>query len=373
MCLVYAKGMLKSIAIDATHYGSAQPTGVEIYTDSLLPLLSKYLVQKGCAVTWISHTKDKMPGVPQEVVWVHSRHRPLWGQRALSSLLKVLEPELFFTPSGIPPLTYKGRVSLMVHDMSVYLHPESYDWQERFRLRTVSSRVVPRANPIIVPSNYTKQWVQKIWKIAPEKIKVIPHGYSPSNIPAEPLTDLLVSDSPIFACVGRIETKKNLFPVIMAFARLHEEQEARLVLAGGPGHGYSNLIKAIRALSPAVQKDIFLPGYISEGQKNWLESKATVYLIPSLLEGFGLPLLEAFEAGVPVICSQSGALPEVAGQAALYVQGDIATDWYLHMRDCLADPATLKEKVEAGRSRLKDFSWEKTAEQTAEVFLNSGE
>ena len=372
MRLVYSIGMIKSIALDATHFGTDQPTGVEVYADGLLPLLSKKLISKGCTVTWISHLKEKPSTVPTEVVWVHSDHKPLWSQRTLPNLLKVLEPDLYFTPSGIPPFRYKGKVAMTVHDMSVYLHPESYDWQERLRLRAISSRMVPRCACVITPSEYTKFWVEKIWKAKPERVTAVPHGFDVKKVVEQPITDLLASDSPIFGFVGRIETKKNLFPVIMAFNRLRLEQPARLVLAGGKGHGYINLIKVVKGLSAEVQKDIIMPGYITEEQKAWLMSHATALLIPSLLEGFGMPLLEAFSAQVPVLCSQSGALPEVAQNAAQYIQGDIATDWYLHMRDCLTEPALLKQNVVAGTQRLKEYSWEKTADRTATALLAAG-
>lgn len=357
---------ISTLAIDATHAGMAEnPTGVEVYSSVLLPRLSELLMAQNIDVTWIGHTAQPSPITPKGVHWISSPHRRFWSQTTLPSLLSHIRPNLFFTPSGIPPLRSVVPTAATVHDLAVYLVPHAYSPADRFRLDWLSRHACRQASRIITPSQYVSQQVQQFWHIQPHKIAVVPHGYEPESVAPLPV-ELPVRR--FFLYVGRVETKKNLGVVIDGFAKLAAEDEViGLVLAGRPGLGSAAIMRHIAKLPTSIRSRIFLPGYVSENQKIWLYQQAIAVLVPCPVEGFGFPVLEAFAVDKPAICAQSGALTEVAGDAALYVQPDIATDWYLHMRKAIQEPELVHELVRKGRQYLAAYTWESAAKQTAQA------
>jgi glycosyltransferase involved in cell wall biosynthesis len=367
MLLLYAGGMQKSIVIDATHLGNSQPTGVERYTTEILPRLSEKLVAANSPVTWIGHTPECPISLPQGVQWLQSPHIPGWSQRILPKVLKTLNPYLFFTPSGVVPLRSSLRTAMVVHDMGVYRSPESYPLSQRLRLGVLSRYAAKHASLIIVPSEYTASEVQHFWPHFKGSLRVVPHGYEASHVTPEPVSGM--ASVPLFLYVGRIEKKKNLIPVVQGFARLFPEHDAQLVLAGKPGYGASNLKRCIAKLPQDVQNRIHILDYISEGQKAWLYQYAAAGIVPCPIEGFGFPALDCFNFGVLALCAQAGALPEVAADAALYVQPESATDWFLHLRDISAGVVDRESFQTKGRKYLKRFTWELAAEATATALL----
>ena len=363
---MYRVRVPKSIVIDATHLAHPYPSGVEEYTRALLPLLSQELVSAQAAVTWVGHQAEPPVPLPAGVHWISSPHRLFWSQRSLLALLNQLKPDLFFTPSGIPPLRYRGKTALTIHDLAVYADPASFTWGQRLRLHTLHL-AAKRARTIIVPSQYTAQQVAEHWHLPSERVHVVPHGYTPLSDHPEVVQGL--STAPMFIFIGRIERKKNLQPVISGFAKVVASQEAQLVLAGRAGYGAAALHRYVRSLPDSVRSHIHFLDYITGEQKAWLYKYAAGGLIPSPYEGFGLPVIDCFASGVVPVCAQAGALPEVAADAALYVQADSPTDWDLHMLALLNGTTNRTELAEKGKQYLKRFNWEQAATQTAEALL----
>jgi glycosyltransferase involved in cell wall biosynthesis len=358
--------MITSIAIDATHFKSELPTGVEQYVYELLPRLSSRLLAANVAVTWIGHTEQAPIGMPEKVAWLYSKSKPYWSQVSLPAVLTALKPSLYFTPSGIPPIFYSGKTAVTVHDLAVYLVPEAYSRSDRFRLKALSKRAVRQASSIITPSHYSEEMLVRLWTIPSSRIAVIPLGLSEQSTSLESLEG--VTADPLFVYVGRIELKKNLLPLLEGFQKLAQESACQLVLAGKDGIGSGQLHKIIAGFPPTIRSRILMPGYISNAQKQWLFSRATAILIPSEVEGFGLPLLEAFEAKVPAICARGGALLEVGRDAALFAEADIGADWYLQMTKTLHRD-DIKHMIERGSSYVKEYTWDSAAQKTAATFL----
>jgi glycosyltransferase involved in cell wall biosynthesis len=359
--------MITSIAIDATHFSSSQPTGVEEYTRYLLPQLSRLLADSGVAVTWISHAEQRAPETPPRTNWVVSSHAPQWSQTALPRLLRILKPDLYFTPSGIPPLFYGGKTASTVHDLGVYEFPDSYSFEQLVLLRFLARRVARKSAAILTPSAYCKGQIESRWGIAAGKITVTPEAFQKTKVTSEPLEH--VGSDPFLAFIGRIETKKNLLPVIEGFARLSAQIVTQLVLAGKDGHGAKEVYAAIAKLPAHIRSRIVMPGYVSAGQKQWLFEHAAAIIMPGRAEGFGIPVLEAFAYKVPVLCAQAGSLPEVAGDAAVYVQADIPTDWSLQMAALLTDTKLASQLARRGETQLKKFDWKTTARLSADALL----
>jgi len=142
-----------------------------------------------------------------------------------------------------------------------------------------------------------------------------------------------------------------------------------LVLAGKDGYGAARIHALAQSFGPEVS--ILMPGYISAGQKEWLFGHAAACLVPCPVEGFGLPVLEAFAHGVPAVCVKAGALPEVAGAAALYVPAPTAAAWQEALMTVEHDAAAMRHLAAAGTERLSLYSWEETARLTVDSLLTA--
>jgi glycosyltransferase involved in cell wall biosynthesis len=360
--------MPRSILIDASHWGTEHPTGVEQYVDCLFPHLLPLLLKKGFdRIHLLSTTLESPQELPERISWHYAPYRSWWGQEVVLEWQQKLEPSLFFTPSGIPPVKSTVPTALTIHDLSFYADPWAYTMGQHFRLRYMMRRTAKQASIICTPSQVVKEDVQKRWRIPSEKIVVTPlalpesHNLTPAEKPP------WLTFKPYILFLGRIEKKKNLVPVLKAFAKL-QSTDLHFVLAGGEGVGSQIVHATIKRLPEEVQKRIHLPGFVSGGEKRWLYEHAELYVAPSPYEGFGLPILEAFAAHVPVVCANAGASAEVAHDAAIVVSPFSIDAWHTALDTALHDPALRKECRYKGIERLATFTWETTARLTSEAF-----
>jgi glycosyltransferase involved in cell wall biosynthesis len=359
--------MKQSIAIDATHLEIAQGTGVELYVRELLPRLSALLVRAGVPVTWIGHSETGPATMPAGVDWLSSPHRNSWSQTALLECLDTLKPGLFFAPSGLSPLLYRGNTALTVHDLGAYLVPSAYTVSQQLVTRFLVRSLARRASCIVSPSQFTAGQVAVRWRIPLEKIAVTPLGLEPVSVTPEPVAGIDPS-LPIVLYLGRIEARKNLLPLIRAAAAC---SGCQLVLAGKSGVGAEAVAALVASLSAGEQARIRLTGYVSDGQREWLYQSSALVVCPGNTEGFGLPLLEAFHHGLPALCAAAGSLPEVGGDAALYADPDDPADWQAQITAVLSDPGLRQTYAERGRERVKSYTWDRTAELTSAAFLTT--
>jgi glycosyltransferase involved in cell wall biosynthesis len=358
--------MPKSILLDATHFATREPTGVELYTDELLPHLSRLLMESSIEVHWIGHDETQPNGMPNGVVWHYSAYAPFWSQRKLAKELTTLKPGLFFTPSGLPPLRTKIPTALTIHDLAVYHYPKAFSSSQRLRLARLSRLAASRASLVLSPSAYTQSEVISRWEIPPNKTVVTP--LAPFAMPIEAEDVALTGTAPIILFIGRVELKKNLLTLLEAFSKL-KPGSARLIVAGGDGFGATQIRSLYRHLPEEIRSEVFFPGYITAAQKRDLYEMATIAVMPGAVEGFGLPVLESFQYGVPVLCAKSGSLPEVGGEAALYAEASDVADWKNQLERLLSDKTLRENCIKKGRERLNEFSWEQTAKKTATALL----
>ena len=219
------------------------------------------------------------------------------------------------------------------------------------------------------------------------KISVVHHGFSfchsglnpeskdsGSRIPPSPRLwraskcGMTLGEKPYLFYLGRIETKKNIQGILEAYKILKEKYKIphKLVLAGAPGYGYKNLKLSARGGS-ALGGKIEEFGYVDEKTKWRLFSGADIFLSPSFYEGFGLPVLEAQAAGVPVITSANSCLPEIAGQGALFVNPANPAQIAEAVKQVI-DDSRLRDKLrQLGFENVKRFDWGKCARNTLEV------
>jgi glycosyltransferase involved in cell wall biosynthesis len=177
------------------------------------------------------------------------------------------------------------------------------------------------------------------------------------------------SADPYVVAVGTLERRKNLPMLVQAFGRVARRVGGvRLVLAGAPGDDAVAVATAIDALPADVAARIVRPGRIDDAEKARLLAGAAALAYPSLDEGFGFPVLEAQQLGVPVLATTAGSVPEIAGDGATLVAPDDVDAWEHHLADLLTGTVDRDALVAAGRRNLDRFSWDRTAGGLVELY-----
>lgn len=367
------------IGIDASRYNPESATGVEWYSyhllNELLPVLGR------------EHNNEVRLYMPREFglktnVPFNARTRVIkarrfWTALRLSYEMLTDKPDVLFIPSHTLPFFFPEKTVITIHDVAFRKFPQLYTPFQRWILNNCARKSARKAWKIIVPSEATKKDMMKYYKCKEDKIVVIPHGAP--EVPkmmswSEAQTIKLYKHFGIeprtkyFLFIGRLESKKNLERVVRAFgAFLKVHDDWKLMLAGKRGHGFDKIWKEVVRLG--LQDKVLMPGYITEDEKFFLLHNCRVFVFTSLYEGFGLPLLEAFSFGKPVLSSDCSSMPEVAGGGAYLVDPLKEEEITVGMKKLAVDHLLNNQLVKAGREQLKKFSWENAAKETFETLL----
>lgn len=364
------------IAIDASRANRKQRTGVEWY--------AFYVIQEMIRLAdpsdhFLLYLQDELQGDwGQFGNHVHTQvlnwpPRYLWTHLRLAAQLYKDRPDCFFVPAHVLPLLHTKPVVMTIHDVAFKKFPQSYSAFENW-YQDVSIRFALRhASKIIVPTCTTKEDLISLYGGSGENIEVIYHGIWVQDYSVElehgQQLDMLrkyAITKPYFLFVGRIEEKKNLKRMLGAFERMRARGfDFQFVLIGKPGFGYEGIQQVIEA-SP-YRGDIIQPGWVKQEHLPSLFGSAELFLYTTLYEGFGLPILEAFAAGTPVVTSNIGATAEVAGHAALLIDPYNIEDIESAILSILQDEQKKCSLIRLGTNRLNSFSWHTCAQKTYKV------
>jgi glycosyltransferase involved in cell wall biosynthesis len=266
----------------------------------------------------------------------------------------------------------RGARVATIHDLMPLTHADQYSGRDVADFRRSVPRIAREADALIAVSQHTKEMIVERLSVAPERIVVVHHGVDETfcPAPAAAVTELrrkLGLVRPYILFVGTAEPRKNLLRLIDAFALLRRDvlQEFDLVLAGKAAWGSQRIRERIAA--HALESQVFLPGHIGSADLPALYTGAAVFVLPSLAEGFGMPLLEAMACGVPVVASNTTALPEVYGDAALGFDPTSTEALTNALEHVLGDTSLRADLVARGFRRASHFSWEDSARKTRDV------
>ncbi len=283
--------------------------------------------------------------------------RLVWQQVRVPEICRILKADLLFSPVPEAPLDGPCPTVVTVHDLIPLRFPGPFPSLLTKYFQFYIPRVLHRAAHIICDSEATAQDIVQFYNIAPAKITPIPLAHDAAHFYPRAL--------PVgnyFLYLGRQDAHKNLDRLITAFARLKGDCE--LWLAGPPDPRRTPMLKAQIAAMSLGRRVRFLD-YVPYEALPALIEQAIALVFPTLWEGFGLPVLEAMACGTPVITSSLASLPEVAGDAALYVDPYCVASIAEAMH-AVASTANLRTALrERGLVRAAQFSWQKTAEATA--------
>ncbi|MBZ0306990.1 MAG: glycosyltransferase family 4 protein [Anaerolineae bacterium] len=272
--------------------------------------------------------------------------------------------DLLHSPDFIPPRFGAKRYVITVHDLAFLLYANIQTADSLRYYAGQIQRAVRQADHIIAVSYTTKNDIVQLLDVPVEKITVIWEGIHPSF----QVSNSSLLPAPYLLFVGTIEPRKNIPNLLRGYAILKSRQKSvpKLVLAGQQGWLSEASFAAIETLE--LQSEVIWLDSVPFEQLPALYNGATMLVYPSLYEGFGFPPLEAMACGTPVITSDRGALREIAGEAALYVDPEEPESIAEAMQRLLLDETLTQEMRIKGLEHVRQFTWEQTARQTLAVY-----
>jgi len=302
------------------------------------------------------------------VVHPPARHPFLWFlffEIGIRRALKKEKIDVFFSPDGWLCLGTKVKTVIVMHDLNFVHHPHFDPFWVRWYYRIFFPRFARKATKIGTVSHYSKQDIVNCYGIDPDKICVAYNGVSEYffEIPEtekEAVRKEITQGVPYFVFVGTVSKRKNVARILQAFTACKHEDglDVKLVFAGRKKY-WDEEMESIYQKMPC-RNDIIFTDYLSTEQLNNILSSALALLYPSVFEGFGIPIVEAFACGVPVITSNTSSMPEVAGEAAC-INPFSVEELTIAMKTIYIDDDLRKLLILRGKERLKLFSWDKSA------------
>lgn len=359
------------IGIDASRSARKNPTGTEFYSTAIIQALLKEMPEAQFRL----YTPDWIAAFPRKMQ-VRLPMKRFWTLLRLSWEMLWRKPDLLFIPAHVLPFFAPRNSMVTLHDIAYEKIPEAYSRKQRLYLRWSTKRALKKAAKVFVPTEAVKMDLLHTYSADPERIFVVPHGINPlpkvDTLQIKKLYDRLglKAKEVVFFFLGRLEAKKNIVTLIEAWSIVQKMySNGRLVLGGGEGYGIEEIKKKIT--EKGLAKSIVLPGYLSSEDAACLFKSATCFVYPSREEGFGLPLLQAFDSGCLVISSDIPVLREVAGSGALFADPGHSKDFAEQMMRILEDKALCQTLRDEGEIQVKKFSWKRAAELLAFEFRES--
>lgn len=369
-----------SIAIQVSDLDHKRIDGTRVYLLELLRRFGRLMPEIGFS---LYHRRAFNPVLaPPAFVNYFVKEIPFpwaWMQTRFAFELFLRRPEKLFLPIQAAPLFLPSsiEVTVTIHDLAFKRFPETFPKKDLWKLNFMLETAVKRANKLIAISESTKRDLLEFFPQLPaSRVRVIHHGFDGEFFGTR-LSDVVLSEtlkpfhlqlSNYILYVGALQPRKNLIRLIEAFAVLKQSApEAKLVLAGESAWLSEEIIDTWE--QSAVRDDIVLTGRVSFETLRALYQGARVFAFPSLYEGFGLPILEAFASNIPVVTAKNSSLIEVAGDGALYCQAEDVADIARQLERAWQDEMLRIELVSQGQKRLQQFSWDVCAQETLDYIL----
>lgn len=339
----------------------------------------RYILYRLPGLRSFFYDKTLFPHAPN----VHIRTAYPWVQviRLLRTICLIDELFLFDadvyhgSAPEIPALRKNKKIVFTIHDLIPLVHPELSLRSAVQEWTCFAKKINTIDCAIIADSEHTKQDIVRVLGISSERIVRIPLAPSMETVSPLPFElneylSILNSLTGYILSVGNLEPRKNFVRLIQAYNLLRDrgDYDGKLVIAGR-GWWQKPIYSAYE--ESKYTKDIHLLGYIPESVLTALYQKASVLAFVSLYEGFGLPLLDAFSFGIPVVASNTSSLPEIGGNGAAYVEPLSVESIAFGLKLVLHNETLRKDLVAKGLERLKEFSWKITAQKTFDVYTRS--
>jgi glycosyltransferase involved in cell wall biosynthesis len=357
------------IAVEARYLLTKEKSGVERYTYALLAAMAQQegdhslelyvhrrprLDEREMVATFLNSPRCRFHVVPPMKLWLK-----LW--MPLAARLQGADAGIF--PGSILPWYVPFPSVMVVYDLCWSVYPECYPEREISIFRDIYPRSLAAAKMVFAISEWTKEDIQRVYGTPTEKIRVVPCGadssYTPIAEAAERVRAEWGLEPGYILAVGTLHPRKDIGTLLRAYA-LMESDAPPLVLVG-PSGGATDDLKKI-ADEVGIAGRIRWLHFAPQQQMPALYSAAGVFVMPSLYEGFGLPVLEAMACGAPVVCSDATVFPEVTAGAALLVEPRNEQAFAKAMAQVLAERHLAEEMRAKGLARARNYDWERSGE-----------
>jgi len=300
-----------------------------------------------------------------------------WNFWTLSRYLRKNPVDIYHTQYITPWFVPKRiKIVTVIHDISFNFFPKFIRFSDLFFLKTLIPISLKRADKIIAVSEFTKNEIVKFYKIAPEKVEVVHNSVGEEFLADETLAayasrvaDKYGLPEKFILYIGTLQPRKNIPMLISAYAKTKKRLDGiKLVICGNKNaHNFDKRIEEIIKVE-SLEKDVLFPGFIDENDKIFVYRLAHAFVLPSLYEGFGIPLLEAMSQDVPVLSADITSLREVAQKGALYFDTSSLDDFSKKLYDISMDSNLRRELTNSGKTRVSSFSWQNSAKKTLAIY-----
>lgn len=363
--------MNRRIGIDASALTKDRPTGVEVASRELIHALIKtdqenhYFLYSSTPLSsrWLN-----FENVENKVV----RADKYWTQKALPLSISKDNLHVFWSPAYMLPPKLKGiKTIATIHDVAFMSFFNAYSIKDWLLSFFTTMRAKFSATKILAVSEQTKSDLKKYFLIPDGKIEVVYNAVSHIHLRPnlQDIHDKYKLPEQFLLVVGRIELRKNTANILESFKTISQNHPDLHLVFSGPTTHLPAVLEA-KVYDWGLKSKVHVIGFVHELDVPMLYRSAEALLFPSLYEGFGLPIIESFAAGTPVITTNYGAPAEIAGKAAMLVNPKDPYNIAMAVSHLLNDEDLKTKYVQAGYERLKNFSWEKSANKLKNI-INS--
>ncbi len=357
------------IGIDGNEANVQKRVGISEYAYQLILEFSKLKTDH----KFIIYLKDKpisdMPTPSANFTYRIIGPRKMWTQFGLPlSLYFGKRPDIFFSPTHYAPRFSPIPTAIAIMDLSYIYFPDLFNKKDLYQLQNWSKYSIKNAAAIFTISNSSQNDIIKEYAVDSQKIHPIYLGIksneSIKNYSMDDLRKKFGIESDYILFVGTLQPRKNITRLIEAFSQIKNDK-LNLVIVGKRGWQYTDILSAPEKYG--IENKVKFLDFVADEDLPSLYKNAVCFALPSLYEGFGLPVLEAMKFGCPVVTSNVSSLPEAGGDAALYFDPNDTSDIAKVLTKVISDAKLREEMIKKGYNQIKKFSWEKTAKETLNV------
>lgn len=364
-----------NIAIDGNEANIGERVGIGEFAYQVIRQLYNYRDKYQYTIFLKDSPREDLPKSANNWRYQIIGPKPLWTQFALPfKLYTAKQQDIIFSPSHYAPRFSPIPCVISVMDLSFIRYPKLFTRKDQIQLSHWTKYSISKAKSVVTISQFTKNQIVDYYKIEPNKIFVTYPGFDAkiyhNNYVDEEIAKIKekygLQKYLIF--VGTIQPRKNIQRLILAFQKISKTfSDLQLVIIGRKGWMWEETLEMMK--NPLWSKKLIYPGYLPNIDVAKLYHGAECFVLPSLYEGFGLPVIEAMACGCPVVISNVSSLPEIAGNSAVYIQPDSIDSIVQGIVNVIRkDQAYFKaDLIKRGFSQVKKYSWEKCGSQILEV------
>lgn len=289
-----------------------------------------------------------------------------WYNWSLPRAIRSFKPDILLQPYGFSSARTKIPQLLTLHDIAFIKHPQFVPKQQRLFYQLFNKKFIQKASRINTVSDFSKKEIAQHYRISEEHIDVIQNGIKPIFRPLtweerEEVKNQYTQGTEFFLCTGTLQPRKNLITLLKAFSIFKKRQRSsmKLVIAGRKGWGMEEFEEKLSTFK--FREDVLLTGYLADDELAKLTGAAYAMVYPSFYEGCGVPVLEAMQAGVPVITTSNSAMSSICENAAVYAAPSVPDEWAIHMNLLYSNESYRSQLIERGKEMTKPYTWDRAA------------